>query len=687
MDCILYIKKHKFIFCFIIILLAKILLAGLFSSDYQDKLFIPFVTGWLGQGGNPYDYFADKVNWFPYPPLMLFIEAIGGKLLLLFGKNTFLQNFLFKVPLFIFDCLCFFFLVKLFPNKKRQITAIYLCSPILLYAVYMHGQLDIIPTAFLIGAIYCLLSQKRYHNILSSIFLAASLCTKFHIFAALPIFFMFKEKQIGWKKAFIYEFIIPLFAVLMFIMPFWCEGFLYNVLLNKEQSVLTKIAFNFNSLKIYIPIFAVLLIYLRMFVVSRVNSELFFGFIAILYSVFLLLVPPMPGWYIWWLPFFVFFYIDIRSDRSINFLIFSLFSIIYILYFIFAHDTQLTDLSLLCKSLDSLKIQNNDFCNLLFTLLFAIHAYIIYYIYQVALKENNLYRRGNTPFVIGISGDSGSGKTTLISLFRDLFGDKKILALECDGDHKWVRNDANWKNYTHLNPVANYLYRQARDIILLKAGKSVFRTEYNHKTGLFDAPHKVLPKPYILVTGLHSLYLPLLRKQEDVKIYMDVDEKLRRFWKIQRDVYERGHSFDDVIKQIKSREDDFNKYIEPQKKHADLIIKYFDKNLIDYSTKEYKTHLSLKITVINDINFEPLINELVKYGISVTYEFDDKMIYQTLVFDSNDFEAKTIPPMSLASAVVPEIESLLGQRLNTRNDLWTTIAVVVLLLINNITNK
>ena len=677
------IKKNRFILAFGFILLVKFVLAGLFSSDYQDSLFMPFVQGWLENGGNPYALFADKNNWFPYPPLMLFIEAIGGGVSLFVSNNVFLQNVFFKFSLFIFDILCFVFLSRLFPHKRLQIFVIYFCSPILVYSTYMHGQLDIIPTALLSGSIFFMFSKGRGSDIISSVLISAALCTKFHIIAVLPLLFIFEAKRNGWKKAFLYEFFIPVFAAVIVIAPFWSEGFIKNVIFNREQSVLTQVFLIFTSLRIYIPILAVLLIYLRMIVVARVNRELFFGFTAILFSVFLLLVPPMPGWYLWVLPFLVVFYIDIRSNRNINFLIFSLLNAMYVVYFIFAHDTPLTDLSFCGKSLDFIKVNNAVFKNVCFTMLFAVHAYVIYYIYCTALKGNSLYKRQNTSFIIGISGDSGSGKSTLVSIFKNLFGENKVLTLECDGDHKWSRSDENWKKYTHLNPIANYLYRQANDISQLRSGKSVFRTEYNHSTGQFDAPHKVLPKPYILVTGLHALYLPQLRHLEKLKIYMDIDENLRRFWKIQRDVHNRGHSINDVLAQIDDRMNDFHKYIEPQKKYADLLIRYFDMNLTDCTVKDYEPHLSLKISASNEVNFEPLVSELSKYGISIRYEFDSSMSYQLLVFEASNFEKNTLPVTDIAFSVVPELEYILNQPIVPRNDMWSIIGLVILMMISH----
>ena len=56
------------------IVILKLVLMGLFSSDYQDTLFCPFVNVFLS-GLNPYEYYYenDLMSSFPYPPLMLLI--------------------------------------------------------------------------------------------------------------------------------------------------------------------------------------------------------------------------------------------------------------------------------------------------------------------------------------------------------------------------------------------------------------------------------------------------------------------------------------------------------------------------------------------------------------------------------------------------------------------------------------
>lgn len=70
-----------------------------------------------------------------------------------------------------------------------------------------------------------------------------------------------------------------------------------------------------------------------------------------------------------------------------------------------------------------------------------------------------------TPIAIGIAGDSATGKSTFANLIKDnIFKDNSII-IEGDNYHKWERNDKHWKQYTHLNPKANFLNVQVKDLI------------------------------------------------------------------------------------------------------------------------------------------------------------------------------------------------------------------------------
>lgn len=65
----------------------------------------------------------------------------------------------------------------------------------------MHGQLDLIPTVFLVGAVYYLsemsMAAKReyVYERRFILFLTLALASKFHIAAALPLFFSISIKE------------------------------------------------------------------------------------------------------------------------------------------------------------------------------------------------------------------------------------------------------------------------------------------------------------------------------------------------------------------------------------------------------------------------------------------------------------------------------------------------------------
>ena len=80
---ILGIDKHSILYtkiAIVLIVILKIVLMGLFTSDYQEKMFIPFVYSFVVDHRNPYEYYYQNnlLPSFPYPPLMLLIESVFG---------------------------------------------------------------------------------------------------------------------------------------------------------------------------------------------------------------------------------------------------------------------------------------------------------------------------------------------------------------------------------------------------------------------------------------------------------------------------------------------------------------------------------------------------------------------------------------------------------------------------------
>lgn len=681
-------KIHLFYIFIGVLTLIKIGLMFLFSSDYQNLMFEPFVKTFiinLGKTGfNIYDYYYNNhlITSFPYPPLMLLLLCPGSILTEGIGvSNPFIVSVLFKVPILIFDLLGMYFIMKLFPNRRKYIGVLYYASPIIIYSGYMHGQLDIIPTTFLLIAIYYATGNHKNRILFSVVALTAALTCKFHILAVLPLFYIYLYRKEGVKSAF--KHLLCTFGLTGFIIfPFYGEGFINTVLFNNEQTLLTQVFFSYVNIKIYLPILAVLIIYLMAFNLNSMNKDLFISFCGVLFTSFLALIPPMPGWYTWIVPFITMYFICVKSNKFISAIIYATLNFLYLVYFIFLHNNGRVDLYFLHYDLSYLKIDNNVIKNTVFTILVGTLVYIIFLLYKSGVTSNSLYKRRNLPFTIGISGDSGSGKSTLIKAIEECLGLSNILYIEGDGDHKWERGEKMWDEYTHLNPKANYLYRQAEDISTLRTGASVMRVEYNHDTGKFSQEHKIRPKKYIVMCGLHSLYLPQMRKNLDLKIYMDIEENLRRYWKISRDTAFRGYSKERIITQIEDRMDDAKRYIYPQKYYADLVIRYYDMNLQDCLIDDYQEKICLKLTLSADIDLEKLINEVSAYGVEVEYDYSDDLVKQTVCFSGNGLYEAKIPFERIANMVIPQLDEITQQTVDAEDNIDGILKIVLLEIIS-----
>ena len=681
-------KMHmsKFSFTILCMTLVKLMLMGCFSSDYQNQLFIPFIRAFIsGKAVNPYQYFWQMgvTNAFPYPVVMLLIESIGGVLIKIFNiTSVFWVNLFFKLPQLGIDLLGLFFLERMFPQKRRYAAVFYYSSPIVLYAVYMHGQLDLIPTVLLLGAVYFLLEKKKQSYWYSGVFLISALLAKLHILAALPIIFFYLLKREGWKKTFLY-FGGVLLSTALGLSLFFSDGFINMVLINTEQSILTQVFFSFVSVEMYLPILAILLVYLIAYGMSTINRDLLLALLGVTFSVFLALCPPMPGWYVWIVPFMTLFFIMTNEGKYRNIAIYVVLNVLYLLYFVVLHKRNMTDLYFFTQSMNWIKVNSSVSRNIVFTLLAGTLIYITGAMYRLTIADSVIFKRRGFPFTIGVAGDSGAGKSTFISVVEKCLGADNLLFIEGDGDHRWERGNKYWDEYTHLNPKANYLYRQAEDLATLRKGATVQRVEYDHDTGKFTVARKIRPKRYIMLCGLHPLYLPQARKNLDLKIYMDVDETLRRFWKIERDTAHRGYSKEKIIQQIETRIPDAVKYIHPQKEYADMIIRYYDKNLKDCMVENYDVHMSAMITLSAAINVEPLIIEIRKYGLHISWEYSDDLQKQTVDIEAEKLEECVLPVEEIAKRTIPHLDELTRENLDKDNAKDGILMLFLLLIVSS----
>lgn len=658
-----YFVQHLFLWAFFV----KLTILTMFNSDYNSALFYPFLESVSSENFNPWHhYFVNGLNVdaFPYHGLMLWLLTPFA----LIGKATGLGSILIKLPLLLADVLVYYVLTKIFRNKDKLIFRFYFLNPIVIYATYIHSQLDIIPTSLVLVSIYFLINDK-YNN--SAVFLGLALSTKLHVAIAIPLIFFYIYRARSFFSGL--KFISLSFLILLFFdIPFlFNSGFSEMVLNNSKQHLLFDTYYEIGSLKIILPLAAIFLTYFHFFNQNKVNQDLLFFYFGILFTVAVIFIYPGPAWYVWMIPFITVYFIK-NSDLKKFKLLFYLLSVSYLVFFIFFYQSEYRDILFLGETVD-FKINDVLYRNLAFTLLEVVLIVLMYGFYNYGLKSNSIYSKRRN-LTLGIGGDSGVGKSKLLMRLDDLFGER-LLQIEGDGEHKWERGDSNWSKFTHLDPKANYIHKQAEAIQALRNHETISRSEYNHSNGKFSEPIKVHPKEFIVIAGLHPFYLPKLRKIIDIKIFVNTDEQLRRHWKILRDTKSRGYDMQRIQEQIDARLDDAQKYIYPQKEYADIVVEYYPLNEFRVGDDSQKLELCLKLTFDANVYAEHIFQRL-KGTILWDYNTDLKTQY----LDVKKLENKNFE--EIAFEAIPNIQEIISPSANWSTGYDGLIQLICLLMIS-----
>ncbi len=597
-------------------LVIKVILACFFASGYLRDLFAPFSNYFISSGfEDPYSYFITNGNGneFPYPPMMLWLFSLPRAILWpLFPGSvetfTVLDSLIYRLPLILADFVILIVLMRWLKTRTRQVLIWYWLSPVLIYINYIHGQLDVIPMAFMMASLYLLFKNKW---ILAFVFLSIAIACKTNMVLVVPFYglYVFRSTQITIKTMFslLLGLILP---VLLINLPYLnSQGMLQMVYNNPVQQQIFDLYYQFNStLRIYFIPAIYFTLFLYYFTFSFVNRDQLVLFLAFTFLALTLMIAPMQGWYYWIMPLLVYFVIK-QSNREKYMLV--LLSIFYFVYFGLIMESDY-GLAFIFNS-DSNKFSlfaGDKALNIAFTLLQTTLILLAYSVFKKGIGNNIQSKFLSQPYMIGIGGDSASGKSTLSNALSDVFEAHNTSIIRGDDMHKWERGNENWNVYTHLDPRANKLHEDLEHAKELKSGRSIKRRNYDHSTGKFTLPKFIKPNKLIVFEGLHSFYLSNQAEVYDLKIFMEPDDKLRTWWKVQRDVAKRGYSPEKVMEQLKMREEDSAKYIKSQASQADIIAKFFPLNEIDPVIQTIEPEIGLKITLSNEVNPDALIEQL-----------------------------------------------------------------------------
>lgn len=181
----------------------------------------------------------------------------------------------------------------------------------------------------------------------------------------------------------------------------------------------------------------------------------------------------------------------------------------------------------------------------------------------------------STPLVLGIAGGTGSGKTTIAQ--------KVVEAVR--PDVAMIDHDAYYRDQGHLpfeaRAQVNFDHPDALDnellaehVRTLKRGQAIEKPVYDFKTHTrTEETVRVEPAPVIVVEGILTLAIAVLREVYDVKIFVDTAADIRLMRRIRRDLEQRGRTFSEVRRQYYETVRPMHlAFVEPSKRHADIII-------------------------------------------------------------------------------------------------------------------
>ena len=190
------------------------------------------------------------------------------------------------------------------------------------------------------------------------------------------------------------------------------------------------------------------------------------------------------------------------------------------------------------------------------------------------------------PYLVGITGGSAMGKTHFLNSLKKLFSTDELCVISQDNYYK-LAYEHQLDSEGNINfdlPECIDLAAFATDLEKLHNNETIYRNEY-----LFQHENQVgplltfKPAPIIVCEGLFIFYSEAIRKQFDLKIFIQADEEIALNRRLKRDFNERNIPIEYIHYQWNNHVmPAFEKYLLPFKPQADIIVNnnnHFDNSL------------------------------------------------------------------------------------------------------------
>ncbi len=611
----------------------RIILIVLLAPATQGEWFVPFIDNFINNPSiDPWRSHLDdngNVLAFPYGPVMwllllpgTLLGALGGAIFP--GTDLSLIAIGFSSGIILLDLILLMALLEIMPGRRRLIIWLYWLSPIVLYVNYWHGQVDIVPVLLLTTSLVALRKQKYK---LAGVILGAAFAAKLSMLLALPFILIYLVRNNRLRR-FSPVFVAAVIATTTILQgPFLLSSAVRTMVFSTpEAQKIYELSLDLGSFDILLLPLGYLLVVYTFWQLRRMSFGLLLASLGLGFFLVLILSPASPGWFMWVVPLLVLYQVQSGRTAIILTAVFSSLLIIFNLLHSTGSTIRFLGFDFTAPLIDSYNSIGENHLSLLLTALLASGAVLAYRMARDGIRESDHFGLRSRPFVLGISGDSGSGKDTLASAIEGLFGAHSVAHISGDDYHVWDRDEPLWKTTTHLNPRANDLTAMMNSLTDLSESRSISVKRYDHSIGRFTSAISLRHNDFVVVSGLLVFYTPQMRDRCDMKIFLDMDEDLRRYLKIQRDVRSRGHSIEEVITALESRAQDAKRFIKPQDQNADVVFRIRPVRPIHTDDKKTLKNIPLQlgISLRRSLYHEHLIRLLISgCGLTVEHDLDD----------------------------------------------------------------
>lgn len=176
--------------------------------------------------------------------------------------------------------------------------------------------------------------------------------------------------------------------------------------------------------------------------------------------------------------------------------------------------------------------------------------------------------------MLGIVGDSGTGKTALTRGVVRILGHNGVTPICLDDYHRYSRADRLSLGLAAADPAANDLTMMADHLVTLRAGGTIRKPVYDHRSGVLRSAESVAATGLVVAYGMLTLTPPHLASLFDLTVFLDPDDELYHAWRMGRDTSERGYVAEQVLAQRPTNDLAAARYVAGQRRYADVVVRF-----------------------------------------------------------------------------------------------------------------